>query len=52
MGMFDDRVLLLWFVGVLVLGLAFLGGLAAGSLANTLLVGTWVVAGLVWWLVR
>ncbi len=52
MWMFDDRVLLLWFVGVLVLAGIVLMGLAAGSLANTLLVGTWVVAGLVWWLVR
>ncbi len=50
--MLDDRVLMVWFVGVLVLGLVLVMGLAAGSVANTLLVGTWVVAGLVWWLVH
>ncbi len=50
--MFDDRVLMLWFVGVLVLAGILLVGLGMGSLPNALLVGTWVVAGLVWWLVR
>ncbi len=52
MWMFDDRVLMVWFVGVLVLAGLFLVGVAMGSVANALLVGTWVVAGLVWWLVR
>jgi len=49
---FDDRVLLLWFVGVLVLAGILLGGVMVSSLANFLLVGTWVLWGLVWALVR
>ncbi len=52
MWMFDDRMLMVWFVGVLVLAGVLLGGVMISSLANFLLVGTWVVAGLVWWLVR
>ncbi len=52
MWMFDDRVLLLWFVGVLVLAGILLGGVMVSSLANFLLVGTWVAWGVVWALVR
>ncbi len=52
MWMFDDRVGLVWFVGVLVLAGILLAGVAMGSVANCLLVGTWVGWGLVWALVR
>ncbi len=52
MWMFDDRVLLLWFVGVLVLVGLFLGGVMFSSVANFLLVGSWVALGVVWALVR
>ncbi len=52
MWMFDDRVLLLWFVGVLVLVGVLLSGVMFSSLANFLLVGSWVTWGVVWALVR
>ncbi len=52
MWMFDDRVLLVWFVGVLVLAGILVSGVMFSSLANFLLVGSWVAWGLVWALVR
>ncbi len=52
MWMFDDRVGMLWFVGVLVLAGVLLGGVMVSSLANFLLVGSWVALGVVWALVR
>ncbi len=52
MWMFDDRVLLVWFVGVLVLVGIFLLGVASGSLANAILVGSVVLAVGAWVLVK
>ncbi len=50
--MFDDRVLMVWFVGVLGLVGILLVGVAMGSLANFLLVGSGVAFGAAWLLTR
>ncbi len=50
--MFDDRVLMVWFVGVLGLAGILLLGFMAGSLANFLLGGTVLLAVGAWALVR
>ncbi len=51
-GMFDDRVLMLWFSLVLGLAGVLLIGVAMGSLANAILVGTGVLAVGAWALSR
>ncbi len=51
-GMFDDRVLMLWFSLVLGLAAVLLVGVAAGSLANAILIGSVVLAVGAWALVH
>ncbi len=54
--MFDDRVLMVGFGVMLLIALPMLvwalGGVMFSSLANFLLVGSWVALGVVWALVR